>query len=179
MPRVLRGLAAAGSSAALAVAAHAAAGGALPSTGLAVVLTTLLAGAGVALADRQRGLPSILAVVGGSQLTLHVLLDRLGHAHGAAGGGDASALPSPLMVVTHTVAAVMVAVLLAGAERSVFALAAVLRWLLGGVLPAPRPLPAMGLAAQEQTPVALAPGSITLTVLLTRVNARRGPPEPR
>ncbi len=172
MPRVLRGLAAAGSSAALAVAAHAAAGGALPSTGLAVVLTTLLAGAGVALADRQRGLPSILAVVGGGQLTLHVLLDRLGHAHGAVNGDS-----SVSMLVTHTVAAIVVAVLLAGAERSVFAMAAVLRWLLGGVLAAPQPRPATGLSTRPAAPPALAPGSITMTVLLTRVIARRGPPE--
>jgi len=171
VPRVLRGLATAGVSAALAVAAHAAAGGGLPSTGTAVVLTAVLAGAGVALADRRRGFRSILAVVGAGQLGMHVLLDQFGHAHA---GTDVSAL----MVVTHAVAAVAVAMLLAGAERSVFAVVAVLRWLLGGALTAPRPLPVTA-SPSRPAPASVPPGSITLDVLLRRANARRGPPEPR
>jgi hypothetical protein len=165
---VLRGTAAAGSSAALAVAGHAVAGGALPPAGLTVVLTALLAGAGVALADRQRGLGAILAAVGGSQLAMHVLLERLGHAH--AGGTDRPVL----MFVGHAVAAVVVACALAGAERSVFAVVAVLRWLLRGVTVAAGlpPLPGAG-----TTVVAAGPsGSITVDVVLRRVNARRGPP---
>lgn len=164
----MRGAAVAGCSAALAVTGHAAAGGALPPVGLTVVLTALLAGAGVALADRQRGFLSILAAVGGSQLAMHVLLERLAHAHG---GADQPAL----MVVVHAMATVVVAAALAGAERSVFAVVAVLRWLLRGLDVVVRP----PLAPVTAGPAAVAgpPGSITLDVLLRRVNARRGPPD--
>lgn len=149
------------------MAGHAAAGGALPSVGLTAVLTGLLAGAGVALADRQRGFWCILAAVGGSQLAMHVLLERLGHDHGGSG-------QPALMLAVHAVAALVVAALLAGAERSVFAVFAVLRWLLRGLAAVVRPLPvpaaAVGLAGAEPA------GSIMVDVLLRRVHARRGPP---
>jgi hypothetical protein len=164
---VLRGVTLAGCSAALAVAAHAAAGGVLPSAGLTVVLTAVLAGAGVALADRRRGLPAIFAVVAASQLAMHTLLSQAGHGHPAV---DATVQ----MTVLHAAAAVLVAVLLAGAEGAVFTAVAVLRWLLSGVVLVPRPLPDVRLAPRLVAPVAA--GSITLDVLLRRVHARRGPP---
>lgn len=177
-PRVLRGVTLAGCSAALTVAAHAAAGGSVPSPGLTLVLTVLLAGAGVALADRRRGFPAILAAVAASQLGMHVLLAGLGHGHGgaAAGLGPGGGASTPVaMVVLHAVAAVITAVLLAGAENAVFAVAAVLRWLLGAVAVGCRPLPPLG------PQVCRIPGfrtfnSFIVDVLLRRVHARRGPP---
>jgi hypothetical protein len=154
VPRASRGVALAGCSAALAVAAHAAAGGSVPSPGLTLVLTVLLAGAGTALADRRRGFPAILAAVGASQLGMHVLLAGLGQDHSAAGHGSAEhgsavhgsavhggVVPAPVaMVALHVAATVLIAVLLARAENTAFALAAVLRWIAGVVEIGCRPL---------------------------------------
>lgn len=170
LPRVLRGVALAGCSAALTVAAHSAAGGLGPSTGLTIVLTVLLAGAGVALADRRCGFPAILAAVGASQLGMHLLLSTLGHPHGAP------SVSAP-MAALHAVAAVLTAVLLAGGEDAVFAVAAVLRWLLGGLPAGPHPLPALG-AAPPRVGTEWIFRSIFVDVLLRRVHARRGPPVP-
>lgn len=167
-PRVLRGLAMAGCSAALAVAAHTAASGALPPAGLTIVLTALLAGAGIALADRQRGPVAVLAVVGASQLGMHTLLS--GHGHVVTG---AVSTTGAVMVLAHAAAAVITAGLLAGADGGVFALLAVLHWLLRGSVAQPRPLP-----AAPRPPGAVSPSavSVLIEVLLRRVHARRGPP---
>lgn len=167
MPRVLRGLAAAGCSAALAVAAHAAAGGGLPSTGLTVVGTALLGGAGVALADRRRGPLAILAALGAGQLGMHVVLG-LGHAH-QPGAGHADPVA---MTALHAAAVLVVAMLLAGAENAAFAVAAVLGWLLGGPLRVSGPAPA---AAPVLAVLPAAPSLVT-SILLRRVHGRRGPP---
>jgi len=171
VPRVLRGVALAGSSAALAVAAHAAAGGSLPAAGPTVALTILLAGLGVALADRQRGLFAILAVVGCSQVGMHVLLS--GHAAAAAGPSHPA-----LMTALHALAALATAVLLTGAEGAVFAAFAVLRWLVRGAARVLRPLPMQDhrVVLTVAAPAACPP---LVDVLLRRVNSRRGPPDLR
>ncbi|MCP2260564.1 hypothetical protein LX15_004282 [Streptoalloteichus tenebrarius] len=165
-----RGVALAVSSATLAVAAHAAAGGSVPDTGLAAVLTVLLAGAGTALADRRRGPVAILAALGGSQFLLHVLLQALaGHGH-----GPHHALPGfdpGLMTAAHVGAALLTAGLLLGAERSVFAVATALAMLLPRRL---SPLPAW--APLRPVTVPAEPVSPPFSVLLRRVVARRGPP---
>jgi hypothetical protein len=165
---VLRGVTLAGCSAALMVAAHAAAGGSAPSPGLTIVLTALLAAAGVALADRRRGFPSILAAVGGSQLGMHVLLSTLGHGHGALA-------VSWRMAALHAAAAVLTAVLLAGGENAVFAVVSVFRWILDGTVVRPRRLPALG-PLVFSCRAATTRRSIVIDVLLRRVHARRGPP---
>src|ERR1700743_3007616 len=72
-PRVWRGVALAVTSAMLAVAAHAAAGGGLPDPGLTALLTIGVAAVGVALADRRRSAGAIIAVLGAAQLATHVL----------------------------------------------------------------------------------------------------------
>jgi hypothetical protein len=152
----------------LGVAGHVAAGGGLPAAGPVVLLTLLLVGVGVALAGRQRGLPAILATLSGTQLVLHVLLDALAHDHAAVRPVDPVA-----MVVLHGVAVVVTGVLLAGAERSVFAVGAVLAWLLRGV---PVGRPQIGAwPCWSARPVA---GAATgeLPVLLRRVHGRRAPP---
>jgi hypothetical protein len=60
------------------VAAHAASGGMLPDLATTVVITTLLSGAAIALADRRRGLWFILGVLGLDQLVLHLFLELAG-----------------------------------------------------------------------------------------------------
>lgn len=81
-----RGLAAAVVCALLTFAGHVTAGGAIPDVGLLLVLALPLAGFLVALADRRRGPLAILALVGGSQLALHGLLQLLGTGHAATSG---------------------------------------------------------------------------------------------
>jgi hypothetical protein len=183
-PRVLRGVTLAGCSAALTVAAHTAAGGSAPSTGLTLVLTMLLAGLGVALADRRRGFPVILVVVGTSQLGMHVLLSGplygtgYGPGHGPESGHGHDVTVAGGMVALHAVAAVLTAVMLAGAESAVFATVAVLGWALRTVAVVPRPLPVLGPRLSFMPP-AWMPGCLAIEVLLRRVHARRGPPNPR
>ncbi|MFI6870993.1 hypothetical protein [Nocardia sp. NPDC050406] len=109
--------------AALAVAAHGAAGGDTPgSNGLALLL--LIAGAVGALAS-VGPVRSRWAVAGwlvGGQLGCHTALSLFsGHGHGSgagvSGSGAAAVLPDRLMVVAHAVAAILCAVLILAAER--------------------------------------------------------------
>lgn len=173
---MLRGAGLALCCATLGVAAHAAAGGDLPAFGPTALLTVVLAGAGVALADRRRGLPAILAIVGGAQVGLHVLLDSLAHHSPAESLTMTSAAPAlgpVVMTGLHAAAALVMALLLAGAERSAFVLGAVLDWLLGAVPVRPFTPPAWAAAVAE--PVAVV-SSGELRLLLRRVHGRRGPP---
>ena len=170
---MLRGAGLALCCATLGVAAHAAAGGELPAFGPTALLTVVLAGAGVALADRRRGLPAILAIVGGAQVGLHVLLDSLAH-HAPAESLTVSPASGPVVMTgLHAAAALVMALLLAGAERSAFVLGAVLDWLLGAVPVRPFTPPAW--AAAVAKPVAVV-SSGELRLLLRRVHGRRGPP---
>lgn len=169
VPRVVRGAGLAACCATLGVAGHAVAGGDLPPAGPTALLTMVLAGAAVALADRRRGFWSILLVVGAAQVAMHVLLAALAHDGHSTGLGAA-------MITFHAVAALVTAVLLAGAEASVFALAAVLAWLLR--LVPPRPLPAVPAVAPAVRPRTGPPGT-ELRLLVRRAYGRRGPPRMR
>lgn len=166
--RALRGGLLAVTSGGLAVAAHTVAGGQAPDTALAVVLTGLLAGAGTALADRRRGLPAILAVLGSSQVALHVLLTALStHPHGSG----IAAVDPLAMTIAHIAAALGAAWLLADAESAVFALFSALTMLLPKRL---APLPAVA-PLWTATP-APAPESARRDLRFRRVLPRRGPP---
>jgi hypothetical protein len=170
-PRVLRGATLAVCCSALGVAGHATAGGALPAFGSTVLLTTLLAGAGIALADRQRGPLAIMSAVAGTQLVMHVSLDVLVHHPGSASGEPVA------MTGLHAAAALVTWLLLTGAEGAVFAIVDVLGWLLRRV--APLATTPAAPAAHERTPARLlaTPAlSPLLQVLLRRVHQRRGPP---
>ena len=175
-PRVIRGVGLAVCCAALGVAGHAVAGGRLPAPGTTVVLTVLLAAAGIALADRQRGLPAIASTVGGTQVGLHLLLNALAHGHVA--GADPPALPIDPVAMTgvHAVATIITALLLAGAERSMFALAGVLGWLLRGVPVRPFVIPVCGPPVVVPAVPAVHVAAGELRLLLRRVHGRRGPP---
>jgi hypothetical protein len=169
--RVLRGAGLATTSASLSVAAHAAAGGSLPDAGTTVVITALLAGAGVALADRKRGLWGIVGALALSQLALHVFLQLVaghGGAHGHAG------MPfSPLaMTLGHAVVVVLTGLAMAHAERALFAVAR----LLGSILPrktAPLPI----VTPPRTVCVRIITRRTLAQLIYQRIHARRGPPE--
>ncbi|GAA2990171.1 hypothetical protein GCM10010483_38370 [Actinokineospora diospyrosa] len=169
-PRVLRGALLGGSSAALAISAHGMAGGGIPDTAVTLALTALVGWAGTALADRRGGLVATLALLGVSQLCLHVLLTDIavphdGHQHTPAVSGG-------LMLVTHVAATVINAVLLTVAGAALNAIASAVTGLvrvLTTSLPPTTPQPALTVTTTANH---------LLTVLLRVVCGRRGPPVP-
>lgn len=195
-----RGLIAAAACTLLAFWGHADAGGASPSVpvllALAVPLTTLT----VLLADRRRGPLTILALVGGSQLALHLLMQLLGGSDGRAGmssmagmpgmtpasgmngmtgmGGPAGlgmpAMDPVLMSGAHLLATLVTAAVLCGAEQAALALACALveTLLPTRALAAPAPV-----EPSRPTQVRSGPRDLRLRGVLTRrLNLRRGPP---
>ncbi|MEV5536874.1 hypothetical protein AB0L13_08415 [Saccharopolyspora shandongensis] len=169
--RVLRGAGLATTSASLSVAAHAAAGGSLPDPGTTLVITGLLAGAGVALADRKRGSWGILGALSASQLALHVFLQLV--ASHQDGLGYTGMRFSPLiMTLGHAAVVLLTGLVMARAERALFVVAR----LLGSILPRrSTPLPVV---AQPRTVCVSVVTVRTLAQLIyQRIHARRGPPE--
>jgi hypothetical protein len=126
---VLRGVGLATTSTALSLAAHAAAGGALPAPGTTFVVTSSLAGAGIALADRRRGRRFIVAALGANQLVIHLVLQHTNtDSHAYSAGLPLSAMS---MFWGHAAAAILTGLMLARAELALFAMAR----LLGLILP--------------------------------------------
>lgn len=110
----LRGVAAGLLTGALAVAAHGAADGAAPS-GTAVVLLAVLAATVGALAStvaRIADVRVLFGVLSGGQLVGHLMLSAADHSH----GGPTSS-PAPAMLVTHALAVLVGAVLIAASDR--------------------------------------------------------------
>jgi hypothetical protein len=165
---VPRGLAATAVCALLTYAGHGAAGGACPDPRLLVVAALPLAALLIALADRRRGRLAVLALVGGSQLLMHGVLQLLGDAPPASPGGGHSmpGMGSPMpsmtgmppmdapgtvgvsallgahpvvMLLAHALVSLITAGLLAGAENAVFTVLGLLAWVLARVLAPPRP----------------------------------------
>jgi hypothetical protein len=163
---VLRGVALALTSATLAVAAHVVAGGMAPDTGLTALLTVGVAAVGVAMADRRRGTGALLLALGGAQVGMHLILSIPEHGVMASGAGNGW-----LMTGAHAVAVLVSAGLLARADAAVFLLAAVFAMLLPRWLSAP-PVP----AAPTHARVRVVAVDRSMTVLLRRACARRGPP---
>lgn len=173
--RVVRGVGLAVCCAALGVTGHALAGGQLPAPGPTVVCTVLLAMAGIALADRRRGLPAIASTVGGTQVGLHFLLNALTLGHTSHTAPVSPVLPAGpvVMASVHVAATIITVLLLAGAERSIFTLTRVLGWLL-------RRIPVRPAGPRASGPLLLLP-VVTATagelrLLLCRMHGRRGPP---
>jgi hypothetical protein len=160
-------------SAVLTDAAHAAAGGGLPSTGLTALVTVGVAAAGIGLAGRRRSPLAVLAVLGAAQLATHVLLsvETL-----AADQGMTAMHGMPFdgvgMIGAHAIAVLLSAGLLAKADAAVFTVAAVLAMVLPTVLCAP-PVPT-GPARTRPFPTPV--DRATVRILLRRSIARRGPP---
>lgn len=166
-----RGLTAASVCALLTYSGHRAAGGTMPDLGLLVVLTLLLAGFLTTLADRRRGPLAILAMVGGSQLALHGLLELLAGSHSDAMTGPVGAGTLP-MLGAHALATVVTSVVLAGAEDAVFTVAHALARVLPLTSCAPK-------AAELPSRLSAITGPLDgrlRGVLLRRLHLRRGPP---
>jgi hypothetical protein len=168
--RLLRGGAVSTLSVLLTVIGHTAAGGTAPDAGLVVVLGLLLTGLLVALGDRQPSLGALLLALGGAQLCMHILLDALAsHAHSEPASPPGGGLS---MITVHLVLTVITGWLLRGADRALFALAAMLaRVLPRPVLPlVPQPVPSVACLAAPPA------GGWLLDVLFRRMCLRRGPP---
>jgi hypothetical protein len=109
-----RGAATAALTAALSVAAHAAAGGSLP-TGAGGALVGVIAITLGALATTMRGAPSrpvLLALLASGQLLGHILLSSAGHQHSTMAGHGTTA-----MTIAHVAAVFAGAALIAAAGR--------------------------------------------------------------
>lgn len=159
------------SSAAPAIAAHAAAGG-ISQAALTALLTPLIGWLATVLADRVRGMVGMVLVLSAAQMVMHVLLGGHGalsaHVPGtmAGLGGDA------VVATAHIGAVALTAVLLARAESMLAVAAAALRVLLP-VVSCPAPVSTDG---PLQIGVRPAAGPHLVEVLLRRVHRRRGPP---
>ena len=167
--RALRGGSVAVASTVLALTAHVAGGGSAPSTGLGLVATVALGTAATAVADRRASVGGMFVVVGAGQLVLHGLLAALSPA--AHSHATVPVVPGSAMLVAHSAAAVLTALLLARADAAVFAVARAVGLVLPRattVLAAP-PAPLRFLVPPRPVPV-------TVRVLLARVLPRRGPP---
>ncbi|GAA5046934.1 hypothetical protein [Nocardia callitridis] len=116
---------------ALAVAAHGTAGGGHPGSAELTLILLIAVVAGCAgdtvLARRRRC--TVVGLLAGGQLAGHLALTGLGHTHSASN----SALPTGWMLVAHTVATLICAVLIVLAER----LYAVASRVVGSVLGTP------------------------------------------
>jgi hypothetical protein len=131
-----RGIATASLTGALAISAHAAAGGGLPS-GAGVVLVGLVALTLGALATTMRhagGQPVLLALLATGQLLGHLLLGSAGHQHGALPGHGTVG-----MTAAHVAAVFLGAALIAMAGRLGTALSRAVRSMLP---PRSAPIPA-------------------------------------
>ncbi|RJQ90663.1 hypothetical protein [Amycolatopsis panacis] len=163
-----RGVLLAVSSASLTVTAHAAGDGGLPDPALTLLLTGLLGWTGTALARRARGRLATLAVLGGGQVVMHLVLTTLNeHQHGSPPGHpDAWA-----MTAAHAVATLLTALLLARADAVLLGLLQLLRVILP-VLSPPLPVPA---AAGVSLPPPVEATALR-KIDLHHVRSRRGPP---
>lgn len=171
--RIVRGFVMSGACLIVPVMAHIAAGGSVPANMGFLLAGALLSTACVALADRRRGPGEIAVLLLLSQPILHVLLVLAGH-HGS----DASMLSGPLMLAAHLVAALVLTVLLAGAEAVIWSMAALSATVLLSrvrqlfrVSPAPRRV----WRRRRQRVAAI---DASHAVCLVRSTPWRGPPRP-
>ena len=161
----LRGMAVGALTAALAVAAHGAGGGGLPS-GSAVALLALVSltlGALVTTLGDTADVGLLVAALAVGQLLNHVLLGAAGHSH-----PPATDAPLGPMLAAHVVAIALGAALITAGER----LCAALSRALIRVMRAPR----RPVAAQEAITVASTDQPRQSTRLLSASLSHRGPP---
>jgi uncharacterized membrane protein YeaQ/YmgE (transglycosylase-associated protein family) len=165
----MRGALLAGSSAALAVSAHALANGSVPDAPLTLLLTVLIGWTASALAAKTTGILATMAALGAGQLVMHLVLSTL-MVHTAPHTGGA--VSGSAMAATHTGATIVTALLLARAEAMLRAAANAMRLLLPKIsrtVPVP--------TATAQPTLALpADAERLVNVLFGRVHGKRGPP---
>ncbi|MHA6797802.1 hypothetical protein [Bounagaea algeriensis] len=169
--RWLRGGGLTATSAALSVAAHTAAGGALPDPWTTTLITALLASAGVALADRQRGPLGILSALAANQVAFHQFF-QLSGAHAAHPAHPVTSFSPTHMALGHIASAILIGSLLTSAERALFGLARLLRRFLPRVPhrtpPAARETHFVCIPARVRRPIA--------QLTAQRIHGLRGPP---
>lgn len=161
---LLRGAAAAGLTATLAVAAHASASGALP-TGAVGIALVVVAGTVGAIAATARGAdrtPVLVGLLGAGQVLAHVLLDIGGHAHSAAS-------PSVPMWCAHVGAVTLGAALIASGGRLCAALSRAVR--VAVRLVGPRPSAPVAAVVTRDTG-----RTLQATLVLLGSVTHRGPP---
>jgi hypothetical protein len=172
--RGLRGSVVGLSAAGLGVLGHTMAGGALPSVSVVALVTAGLVLLGVAMSDRLWGLPSLLSVLLGAQLVLHVVLASSARAEMPAmpGMSHQGTVPGLAMTAVHVGAAVVAAALLRRGELWCQSLLHVLgrpvRAVLLAALPVPRP----------PRPTAHPAPATGHHLQLSHSLSRRGPPAP-
>ena len=120
---------------------HGAGGGAVPDLGVLLVLTPVLAGLFVTVAERAAGVAGLLTVLAAGQLTLHLLLELLHPAHHVMGAPGAG-----VMWTMHAAVTLVTAVALRHADVALRGVRAALRrvvrrWVVPR--PAERPLPTL------------------------------------
>nr|CEL16065.1 hypothetical protein [Kibdelosporangium sp. MJ126-NF4]CTQ93991.1 hypothetical protein [Kibdelosporangium sp. MJ126-NF4] len=167
---MVRGWTLAASSGALAIAAHGMAGGATPDAALAVLLTMLVAWAGISVANRFDGLLSVVTALGLAQGAMHLVLNYAVPSHM---DHHAAAVDPVVMTATHTAATALTALLLTRADAAVHLVATAMRLLLDLVKPPRFPAVADSTYAPAESPDRV---DHIRAVLLRRVHARRGPP---
>lgn len=178
--RVARTLAWTIAAGGLSTGAHLAAGGGLPSTGGMVLIVGLLLWSGLVLTQWRLGRAAMAVTLGGSQVVLHTLLSAghpdptcaVGGGHhemvlGCAGGAEMSHT-SPAMLLAHTVAALLLALVLARGEEAV--------WFLAGLLRPVLPRPARRVAVPLRAAAPAAADQPWRTPFVLGGVGRRGPP---
>ena len=168
--RGLRGSVVGLSAAGLGIVGHAAAGGMLPSAPVTALATGCLVLLGIAMSSRPWDLPSLLAVLVGAQLALHVALAGGAPGHGMTGMPHQVVVPGSLMLAAHLAAAGATALLLRRGERWLLALVDLLR----------RPLQAVSLSLadlpRQAHPAVRHPAPVLAVTQLRHSVSRRGPP---
>ncbi|RRO13785.1 hypothetical protein EIL87_22670 [Saccharopolyspora rhizosphaerae] len=138
------------------------------------MITVLLTGAGVALADRKRGSWGILGALAVSQLALHFFLELTAISAHGPGHAHAPAIPlSPaLMTLGHVIVTVLTALAMSHAEQVLFVVTRLLQAIV------PRKTVPSPVVTPPPTVCIPAPVPRTLAQLIyQRIHARRGPPK--
>lgn len=159
----LRGAATGLLTAALAVAAHGAADGAVPS-GTAVALVAVLAatvGGLAATVSRAADVRVLIGLLGAGQLVAHLMMSAANHSHGTA------AAPASAMLAAHALAVVAGALLIAAGDRLCRAVSRVVRVTARPVIPPLPPRPRTVTSTDQPLRSAL---------LLAASMSHRGPP---
>lgn len=171
--RALRGWLLAICSAALAIAAHAMAGGGVADTALTVPIAAVLAWGGAALADRRHELLAVFGVLAVTQASIHLMLTSTAHQH--VGHEAPAPVDGTVMFAAHATATVLSAVLLTRASAALALVSSAVDRLLGSLW-VPRSAPVPHAVVMGPTRTNAARPSRLLEVLLRRACARRGPP---
>lgn len=163
-PRAARAALMAAALMVLTLAGHTAGHGALDLLGVGLV-GVLAIGFGTAMSGRRLTGPSVLGVLLAGQLLLHLILTFTSTHHAAA-----SATVTPLMVIGHTVAALVATLVVLQADSLIRAWLRLLAATIGAGRPAPlHPERPRALPMPSPLPVGAA-------ILLRHRLVRRGPP---